>query len=77
MNSTRVFLRDKSSIGIWVNSNKVGKDNMWPLKHNSEICFIGSNKNGFLFMWMEATSYSFPPKLTTKSTVSKVLGKGA
>ena len=36
-----VFLRDKSSNGIWVNGNKVGKDSMWPLDHNSEICFAG------------------------------------
>ena len=28
-------------------------------------------------MSMEATSDSFPPELTTKYTVSKVLGKGA
>ena len=27
--STEVFLRDKNSNGIWANSNKVGKDNMW------------------------------------------------
>ena len=36
-NSTGVFFRDKSSSGIWVNDNKVGKDNMWPLKHNSDL----------------------------------------
>ena len=69
MNSTGVFLREKSYNGIWVNSNKVGKDNMWPLKHNSEICFLGWNK--------KATSGSFPPEMTTKNTVSKVLGKEA
>ena len=34
MISTGVFLRDKSSNRIWVNGNKVDKDNMWPLKHN-------------------------------------------
>ena len=33
-NSTGVFLRDKSSNGIWVNGHNVGKDNMWPLEHN-------------------------------------------
>ena len=43
-NSTGVFLRDKSSNGTWVNGNKVGKDKVWPLEHNSEICFAGSNK---------------------------------
>ena len=37
MNSTEVFLTEKSSNGFWVNSNKLGKDNMWPLEHNSEI----------------------------------------
>ena len=34
-----VFLSDKSSNGTWVNGNKVGKGKMWPLEHNSEICF--------------------------------------
>ena len=72
-----VFLREKSSNDIWVNSNKVGKVNMWPLKHNSEIYFLGSNKKVLEFMSMEATSDSFPPELTTKYTVSKVLGKEA
>ena len=60
-----------------MNGNKVGKDNMWPLEHNSEICFVGSNKKLFVFMLMKATGDSFPPKLTTKYTVSKVLRKGA
>ena len=50
---------------------------MWPLDHNSEICFLGSNKKVFVFMSMEAISDSFPPELTTKYTVSKMLGKGA
>ena len=71
-NSTGVFLRDKSS-----NGNKVSKDNMWPLKHNSEIYFAGSNNKVFVFMSLEATSESYPSKLTTKYTVSKVLEKGA
>ena len=50
---------------------------MWPLEHNSEICFLGLNKNVFIFMSMEATSNSFPPELTTEYTVSKVLEKAA
>ena len=57
--------------------SKVGKDKMWPLEHNSEICFAGLYKKVFLFMSIEATSYSFPPELTTKYTVSKMLKKGA
>ena len=68
---------DKSSNGIWVNSNKVAQDNMWPIKHNSEICFTGSKKKVFVFMSIGATSDSFPPELTTKYKVSKVRGKGA
>ena len=46
MNSTGIFLREKSFNGFWVNSNKVGKDNTWPLEHNSEICFLGLNIKG-------------------------------
>ena len=34
-----MFLRDMISNGTWVNGNKVGKDRMWPLEHNAEICF--------------------------------------
>ena len=56
-----VFLRDKSSNGIWVKGNKVGRDNMWPLKQNSKICFAGWNKKVFVFMSIEATPESFPP----------------
>ena len=67
-NSSGVFLRDKSSNGTCVNGNKVGKDKMWPLEHNAEICFAGSNKKVFLFMSMEATSDCFPPELTTMYT---------
>ena len=50
MNITGVFLREKSSNGFWVNSNKVGMENIWPLDHYSEIFFLGSNKNVFVFM---------------------------
>ena len=77
MTITGVFLREKSSNGIWVNCNKVGKDNMWSLDHNSEICLLGLNKKGFVFISMEPTSDSLPPGLITKYTVSKVLGKRA
>ena len=41
------------------------------------ICFLGLNKKVFIIMSMEATFDTFPPKLTTKYTVSKVLGKEA
>ena len=49
MNSTRVFLREKSSNDTWVNSNKVGKDNMWFLEDNSKIYFLGLNE---LLRWL-------------------------
>ena len=39
---------------------------MWPLEHNSEICFVCLNKKVLVFMSLEATSDSFPPDLTTK-----------
>ena len=39
MNVTEVFVREKSSNGFWGNRKKVGKDNMWPLEHYSEIFF--------------------------------------
>ena len=51
-----VFLRDRSSNGTWVNGNKVGKDNLWPLEYNSVICFAGANKNVYVFMSTEYDS---------------------
>ena len=50
MNITGVFLRENSSNGFWVNSNKVGMDNILPLQHYSKIFFLGSNKKVFVFM---------------------------
>ena len=76
-NKDGIFLKDKSSNGTWVNGNKVGKDKMWPLEHNSVICFAGSAKKVFVFMSTEASTDPFPPELTCKYTVSKVLGRGA
>ena len=46
--------------------SKMGKDKMWPLKHNSEICFAGLKKKLFVFMSMEANSDSLPPELNNK-----------
>ena len=51
-----VFLRDCSSNGTWVNGNKVGKDNLWPLEYNSVICFAGANKKVYVFMSTEYDS---------------------
>eukprot|EP00092_Neocalanus_flemingeri_P094274 GFUD01119867.1.p1 GENE.GFUD01119867.1~~GFUD01119867.1.p1 ORF type:complete len:515 (-),score=128.52 GFUD01119867.1:119-1663(-) len=76
-NKQGVFLKDRSSNGTWVNGNKVGKDCMWPLDHNAEICFAGANKKVFVFMSNEAQTDIFPSSLTSKYTVSKVLGRGA
>ena len=51
---------------------------MWPLEHNSDICFAGSSKKVFVFMSLDAGLVeSFPPQLTAKYTVSKLLGRGA
>jgi len=76
-NTQGVFLKDRSSNGTWVNGNKVGKDAMWPLEHNSVICFAGANKKVFVFMATEEQTDIFPATLTNKYTVSKVLGRGA
>jgi len=73
---TGVFLKDFSSNGTWVNGHKVGKGNMWPLEHNSEICFAGVTKKVFVFM-STTEQEKFPVELTSKYTISKVLGKGA
>jgi len=74
---TGIFLKDTSSNGTWVNANKVGRNNLWPLEHNSEICFASCKKKVFVFMSIEENSGKFPLELTSKYTVSKVLGRGA
>ena len=76
-NDKGIFLKDKSSNGTWVNGHKIGKDAMWPLEHNAEICFAGAKKKVYVFMSAEAQTETFPTSLTNKYTVSKVLGRGA
>jgi len=76
-NSNGIFLKDKSSNGTWVNGHKIGKDAMWPLDHNAEICFAGAKKKVYVFMSTEPQTETFPTALTNKYTVSKVLGRGA
>ena len=72
-----VFIKDRSSNGTWVNGHKVGKDAVWPLEHNSELCFAGAKKKVFVFMSTSEQTEKFPSELTQKFTVSKVLGRGA
>jgi len=76
-NKNGVFLRDHSSNGTWVNGFKIGKNNMRPLEHDSEICFAGLNKKVFVYRSTDPQREIFPPELTDKYTVSKVLGRGA
>jgi len=77
-NREGVFLKDHSSNGTWVNGKKVGKGSMWPLEHNSDICFSSATKKVFVFMSMDAgLRETFDPQLTACYTVSKVLGRGA
>lgn len=73
-NSNGIFLKDKSSNGTWVNGHKIGKDAMWPLDHNAEICFAGAKKKVYVFMSTEPQTETFPTVLTNKYTVSKELG---
>ena len=63
--------------GTWVDGHKVGKNSMWPLENNAEIAFAGANKKVFVFISNEETEETFPEELTTKYTVSRVLGAGA
>ena len=50
---------------------------MWSLDNNAEICFAGYNKKVFMFMSMDGQTEILPNQLTSKYTVSKVLGRGA
>ena len=64
--------------GTWVNGHKVGKNSIWPLENNAVISFAGPNKKVFvLLLSNEETEETFPEELTSKYTVSKVLGAGA
>ena len=53
----------------------MGKDKMWPLKHNSVICFAILKKKVFIFRSMEANADSLPPELNNNYTVSQMLKK--
>ena len=56
---------------------KVGKNNVWPLEHNAQICFSYPTKKVFVFMSNENVEEPFPEELTSKYKVSRVLGTGA
>ena len=78
----KFFIRDLSLNGTWINGNKIGKDNMSPLEHDSELWFSADTtdkilKKVFVFRSMTALTDQFPTQLTDKYTVSKVLGRGA
>jgi len=73
-----IFIKDHSSNGTWVNGHKIGKGHRRPLEHNAEICFAGPTKKVFVFMSSDAGMVEpYPAELTSKYTVSKLLGKGA
>ena len=63
--------------GTWVNGHKVGKNSVWPLENNAEICFAGASKKVFVFISKEEAEETFPEELTAGYTVSKILGTGA
>ena len=60
MHSTGVFLRERVPKDSGLTATSWARTRFGPLKHNSEICFLGSNKKVFVFMSIEATSDSFP-----------------
>ena len=62
--------------GTWVNGVKVGRGTTIPLEHNATICFSYPAKKVFVFMGSDVLEESFPVELTSKYTVSKVLGTG-
>ena len=68
-NEKGAFIKDRSSNGTWVNGHKVGKVVVWPLEHNSELCFAGAKKKVFVFMFTSKPTESFPTELTNKFTV--------
>lgn len=75
-NNADVFLTDCSSNGTWVNGTKVGRGTTIPLEHNATICFSYPVKKVFVFMSSDVVEESFPEALTSKYTVSKLLGTG-
>jgi len=70
-----VFLKDCSSNGTWVNGHKVGKNSSWPLVNNAEICFVSPSRKMFVFIMSEPEE-TFPPELTSRYILGKVLGDG-
>ena len=59
-----------------MNGNKVGRGTTIPLEHNAIICFSYPMKRVFVFMSSEFEEESFPEAITSKYTVSKLLGTG-
>merc|ERR1719461_466525 len=75
-NNNDVFLKDCSSNGTWVNGAKVGKGRTIPLEHNATIAFSYPDRKVFVFISSHVEEESFPEALTSKYTVSKLLGTG-
>ena len=54
----------------------MGRGTTIPLEHNATICFSYPSKKVFVFMSSDVVEESFPEALTSKYTVSKLLGTG-
>ena len=73
---SKTSLLYRPAAGTWVNGVKVGRGTTIPLEHNATICFCYPTKKVYVFMCSDFVEESFPEALTSKYTVSKLLGTG-
>jgi pSer/pThr/pTyr-binding forkhead associated (FHA) protein len=67
---------DRSLNGTWVNMLRVGKGNKITLEHCSIISILCQEPELFCFLDKNIMEIDFPPSLSSKYLVGKVLGEG-
>ena len=70
-----LYIRDMSTNGTYVNKEKLVRGERRPLDHNDVIAMSIDFSKHFLFI--KNTANEFPPEITQKFSMSKLLGSGA
>ncbi|KER22734.1 hypothetical protein T265_09218 [Opisthorchis viverrini] len=72
-----MFIQDLSSNGTFVNGTKIGRGKKQPLNNNDEISLSLKHLKCFIFCDSNSEENLFPPEVTSRYTISKLLGRGA
>jgi len=70
------YLTDNSLNGTWVNKLRIGKRNKTILDHCSIISVLCQEMEMFCYLDRKVMEREFPPSLTSKYLVGKILGEG-